>query len=377
MHSEEKDRFFSLNSFLFMLSLVYGAVVQLRTAGYERELLGSRRLPCKVISVGNITVGGTGKTPLTVYLAERVRRYGYRVAVISRGYKGGAEKGGGIVSNGQEIVMSPEKAGDEPFMMAHQLKSIEIPVIVGRNRFEAGMLAVSQFDSEVIILDDAFQHMKIKRDLNLVLLDSQRPFGNKHLLPRGILREPISSLSRSDAFVLTRSDPASASAKPDMPAPLQMITARRPVYRIFYVPYVHKMIKGQNSKTPQHLTNSYLTDIKFLKDKKVFAFCGIGNNDDFKRTVESIRCELRNFIGFPDHHRYSERDIQSILRSAADTKAQFLITTEKDYARIAHRVILPLDLVIIGIHVCFGDDEAAFDEFIKTRLSRSEKQKPL
>ena len=195
---------FFLGYFLSMASKIYGGGVKLRQKLYQKGLVKSKRLPCMVISVGNLSVGGTGKTPMTIYLANLIQDFGNKAVVISRGYKGRAEKAGGIVSDGKVLLMGPETAGDEPYMMAVKLKNV--PVIVGKNRFEAGMLAVRTFKPEVLVLDDAFQHLKLERDLDLVLLDCQRPFGNGHMLPRGIMREPVSALSRADALILTRSD---------------------------------------------------------------------------------------------------------------------------------------------------------------------------
>ncbi len=194
---------FALNLLLMLLSKAYGAGVLLRRDGYASGFLKAKKLPCTVISIGNLTTGGTGKTPMTIYVAERVRRLGYRVAVISRGYKGTAEKSGGIVSDGSAIRMDPVTAGDEPFLLAASLK--DIPVLVGHDRYQSGMHAINRFQTEVVILDDAFQHLALFRDLNLLLLDSSLPFGNGHLLPRGTLREPTSALRFSDALVMTRS----------------------------------------------------------------------------------------------------------------------------------------------------------------------------
>lgn len=167
---------------LQLLAAGYGAAVRLRASFYKRGLWTPRRLPCKVISVGNLTVGGTGKTPMTRYLARLVQSLGREVAIVSRGYKGRAEKSGGIVSDGKRILMDADAAGDEPFMLASGLG--DVPVAVGRNRFAAAMQLLQACHPEVIILDDAFQHLPLDRDLNVVLLDHKRPFGNGHLLPR-------------------------------------------------------------------------------------------------------------------------------------------------------------------------------------------------
>jgi len=172
-----------LHFLLMFLSMLYGFAVKLRTILYDKKIVKSRKLPCAVISIGNLTVGGTGKTPMTIYIAKLLKGLGYQPAVISRGYKGLAENKGGVVSDRQKVILSPEFAGDEPFMMAQNLK--EIPVLVGADRFQIGMTAVTQFSLDVIILDDAFQHRRLYRDLDIVLVDDKSLFGNGYLLPRG------------------------------------------------------------------------------------------------------------------------------------------------------------------------------------------------
>ena len=362
-----ESRFYSFGHMLFIVSLVYGGLIKIRTEAYKRSIIKSKRLKCTVISIGNITAGGTGKTPMTLYIAELVQKLGYRVAVISRGYKGGLEKKGGIVSDGQAILIEPEDAGDEPFMLASRLKSI--PVIVGKNRFKAGMQAIKKFNPDVIVLDDAFQHLKLKRDINLVLLDAKRPFGNSHLLPRGILREPSSSLLRSDAFILTRSGLASEIEVENSLSGLKEFIQSKPVFKTSHAPYAYIVKKGSLVPFESISRNSFLYDFEFLRERRVFAFAGIARNDDFLHTVESFKCDIKGFIGNEDHHRYSDGDLSKILRLAGEANVEYIVTTEKDYARIDNRTTWPIDLVVIGIEISFIDDSKAFADFIKIALS--------
>jgi len=364
---EGDNRFSFLKSLLFIFSLFYGGLVNFRSKAYDRGIIKSKKLPCKVISIGNITVGGTGKTPMTIYVAELVQKLGYVVAVISRGYKGELEKTGGIVSNGKTVLMGPEKAGDEPFMLAGRLKNI--PVIVGKDRFEAGMQAVKNFNPDVIVLDDAFQHLKLKRDINLVLLDAKRPFGISHLLPRGTLRESPSSLLRSDAFILTRFDGAPEYALEDSLAGLKALIQSRPVFKTSHAPYAYIVKKGKHIPFESISTSLFLCDFDFLRDRKVFAFAGIARNDDFLHTVESFKCDITYFLGFEDHHRYSDNDLNRMFSLAEKANVEFFITTEKDYARIANSTTWPIDLVVVGIKIFFKDDEKAFNDFIKKKLN--------
>jgi len=370
MTGSGKDRLFSFGSFLFMVSLVYGGAVKLREALYKNSVLGSKKLPCFVISIGNITVGGTGKTPMTIKVAQIIRRLGYKVAIISRGYKGGAEKTGGIVSNGHTIFMEPEKAGDEPFMMAAKLKNI--PVVVGQNRCKAGRLAIQEFGPDVIVLDDAFQHLNLKRDIDIVLLDCRRPFGNAHLLPRGILREPISALKRSDAFVLTRFDSASDYIRQAAMDKIESLAPGKPVFRSFHVPNLYKPANDKKSMPCIKLQN-FAPGL--LYGRRVVAFSGLAGNSDFRRTVESLKCDLIDFFEFPDHHKYTEMDLQRIIQSSINAQAEFILTTEKDYVRISGETLWPVEIVVVGIELSLGDDESAFIDFIKTRLKEIRKRR--
>ena len=224
-------------SFLFMISKVYGGVVKLRRLFYKKNILTSKRLPCPIISIGNITLGGTGKTPMTIYVVHALKQLGYKVAVISRGYKGSAEKIGGIVSDGKVLLMTPDISGDEPYMMAKRLK--DVPVIVGKNRFMAGRMAISKFDPDVIVLDDGFQHLKLQRDLDIVLLDYHKPFGNRHLLPRGVMREPVSALLYADAIILTKTDTVNNNETSSLLRKLRSFERKKPVYRSFHHPFVY------------------------------------------------------------------------------------------------------------------------------------------
>ena len=367
MKGRRKVDLFSFASFLFIISIFYNIVIRIRITGYKIGILPTKRLPCKVISIGNITIGGTGKTPLTIYLAEYLKKKGYNVTVISRGYKGKAEKKGAIVSDGKTVFLGPQEAGDEAFMMANQLKKNKIPVIVGQNRYKAGILALDKFKPGIIVLDDGFQHLRLFRDIDLLLLDGNDPFGNQYLLPRGILREPISSLSRSNAFVLTRTDIASGSTESF--TGINKYSSFRPIYHTTHTLYIYKVIEGYKDKTCiEDVSKKLSFDINILKGKKIFAFSGIAKNEDFKRSIEKISCNIRGFVGYPDHHSYSDTDLSDLLQSAMAKNVDFILTTEKDYVRIAHKIEWPIKLVVIGIKISFGKDENSFKTFISGRL---------
>ncbi len=358
MKGEEGKKIFLFSFFLSVISLLYGGVVKLREIFYKKGILKSERLPCKIISVGNITVGGTGKTPMVIYLARLTERLGYKTVILSRGYKGKAEKNGGIVSDGKTIFMNPEMAGDEPYMMALKLKNI--PVVVGRNRFKAGISADKIFKPDVIILDDAFQHLKLKRDIDLVLLDCCFPFGNKHLLPRGILREPLSALLRSNAFIMTRYNTDFQSD-----SMTSGILKNKPVFKSFHIPYIHKIVKSGPTLS-EKITFDF--EYNILKGCNIFSFSGIAQNNQFRSSLERFECNIAGYIDFPDHHFYSDDDLKMISESAKSLNADFIVTTEKDYVRIPEKIIFGIDIAVIAVDISFGDDTDDFYNFIKNAL---------
>ena len=367
MTGEVKPSFLSLASVLHMISLLYGFGQKLRTFGYRQRLLPSRQLPCKVICIGNLTLGGTGKTPMTMHVAREIKRLGYNIAIVSRGYRGGAEGCGGIVSDGQSIHMGPEQAGDEPFMMACSLS--DIPVIVGKNRYAAGMLAVTEFQSDVIVLDDGLQHLRLKRDIDLVLLDRVQPFGNSHLLPRGTLREPISSLERGSACILTR---CRTGRKDTATALIELLKKFLPQHRIFTSFHAAEFYAvksgGPIPNTGAINQNSRLVELGSLIEEPILGFSGIARNADFRNTVLDHGLNAKGFLEFPDHHRYTTDDLNYIQAKSEDADARYLITTEKDLVRLSPRNPFPLELIVVGVKVSFGDQQEKFMSFLRNQL---------
>ena len=279
---------------------------------------------------------------------------------------GAVWRDGGVVSDGRNLLMNFEQAGDEPYLIASRLN--KTPVIVGKNRFEAGMLAISKFQPDVIVLDDAFQHLKLKRDLDLVLLDHMRPFGNTHLLPRGVLREPVSSLARSEACILTRYRVGADEALMSSVAKIQVLVPGVPVFTSSYVPYWYVVQKGAHNSFEAVPDVFSANDFEQIKYRKIFCFSGIARNDDFRRTVKDLGFKITGFLEFSDHHQYTGKDLATILGCAENTGADRLITTEKDHARMAFKDPLPMVLIVVGVKVSFGDGAQDFISFIKDRL---------
>lgn len=365
MRDEAADAGGPLAAGLKLAAGAYGGIGCLRAALYRRGVLRSRKLSCPVIAVGNITVGGTGKTPMAVYVAGLLRESGYRVAVISRGYRGLSEKiGGGVVSDGKRVLMTAAEAGDEPYLMALQLPGV--PVVVGRMRYQAGCRALADFQPDVLVLDDAYQHLQLARDLNLLLLDHTAPFGNGEVVPRGVLREPLSALARADAVIFTR---AGAAAGPHAAsgASLPGLRPDVPVFRSDHRPYVGGIVpagKRQPDAAPPPCGVA-----GSLAGQTVVAFSGIARNDDFFRTLAGWGADIAQSLGYPDHHAYSEADLARILRVARQIGAGGLVTTEKDFVRIQPRLDWPLPLVVVGVRIDFGDQTERFSNFIRRRTA--------
>lgn len=353
-----------LAGLLFAFSKVYGLGVRFRNARLDRGASAVRRLPVPVISVGNLTAGGTGKTPMVLYLAKELRRLGFCPAVVSRGYRGGAERGGGVVGDGQRILLGADQAGDEPRLLAERLSGV--PVVVGADRFSAGMTAISQFSPDLILLDDGFQHRRLARDLDLVLLDARRPLGNGYLLPRGPLREPPSGLKRADALVLTRSD-RGVSPLPSAPG-----TEDIPTFRTVHRPTLRKFIPAGNTIAhglPEAPTDGAI-GAAIENGRRTFVFSGLADNSDVLRTVATLGARPVGAMGFPDHHTFSEADREAIFQAALACGADILVTTEKDAVRFPDGATFSLDLAVVGVDIDFGTDANRFLDFLNRKLEQ-------
>lgn len=282
-----------------------------------------RALPGFTVSVGNLTVGGTGKTPATCMLAQWARQEGFRPAVLSRGYGGVYEENVLVVSDGNAIKAGPGEAGDEPCLMARQLEGV--PIITSKNRYEAGILARERYGCDLFILDDGFQHLALERDLDMVLMDGTSPFGNGFLLPRGPLREPVGYLNRAHAFVLTRCNREGEAGEAD--AVLGREFPGKPIFKSYHAPAKIVFPETGDKEEPGMLP-------KMLKGRRVAAFAGIARPVVFQETLEGLGAEVVFFKGFRDHHNYAAEEIQDLAAEKGRCGADYLLTTEKDWVRM-------------------------------------------
>ncbi len=342
------------------ISYGYGMVMKMRLWGYGAGILGKRTLPCMVISIGNAVAGGAGKTPMTICLAGILKELGKSVVVVSRGYKGYFKGDSAIVGDGEKLFMDAHMAGDEPFMMA-SLK--QFPVVIGKNRYQGGVRAVQAFDPDVIVLDDALQHLKLNRDLDLLLMDYQRPLGNKKLLPAGRLREPFQDAAkRAGAIIFTRSQKEgtlNANA-----ADIVGQVPRIPWFKSFHTPFIAD-IKSLTKKE-----RAVKADLSELKGKRAILFSALADNSSFFQTAATAGINILDHLEFKDHYRYKEADILMINETAIKKGANIIVTTQKDWVKLESWFDWKTDVAIIGIDIRF-EQKDAFVSFVKERCLNS------
>jgi len=288
------------------LSVLYGAVTRTRLSLYRRGTFHSTKLDRPVISVGNITTGGTGKTPLVEWVARTIAGAGKKVCILTRGYGRENPDRQVVVSDGTNVLANPSEAGDEPFLLATNLAGIAA-VISNADRIEAAKGAIKHLGTDCFVLDDGFQHLRLERDLNIVTIDATNPWGGGHLLPYGRLREPLSGLSRADCIVITRADQAN-----NLDALRDEIRRLTENARLF-----------QSTMRIKNLPETIPTPVA--------AFCGVGNPQSFFNLIPH---EIVLQKTFPDHHRYSQTDADSLIEAATRAGAQSLITTAKDAVKL-------------------------------------------
>jgi tetraacyldisaccharide 4'-kinase len=352
-----------------VLSTGYEAAVKLLDLGYGRGFLPSKKLHCPVVSIGNLCVGGTGKTPMTIYIAKTFREMGQRVCILSRGYRGNAENAGGIVSDGHRVLLEARGAGDEALMMAKILS--DVPVLVGKNRVQSGLQAIAEFHPDVILLDDGFQHRRLFRDIDIVLLDERRPFGNGRLIPAGRLREPPASLIRADAVVFTRSRDNSGQFAGARDVNTILDSLRIPVFHAQHKPFLAERTQHGIRHGNARYYAGGTERLAFLQGKTVFAFSGIARNDDFIATLKTSGARISGTAFFPDHHWYSKKELHRIAASAKGSGADFIVTTQKDDVRVDISINWPADYIVIGVELTLGEDETAFRNFLSEKIFAS------
>ena len=338
--------------FLFMVgrlfSPLYSLAMQVRAALYAKGILSVSRLPMPVLSVGNLSMGGTGKTPMVIHLARLLGSK--RPAIISRGYGGNSKEAVNLVSDGKTVFLKADAAGDEPVFLAESLPGV--PVVTGTRRVVTGQYILDRQMADILIMDDGFQHLGLARDLNIVLFSADAPLGNGWVFPGGMLREPVAALKRADLFVVTGVDRQNRKKVESFKDYLQRKHPDTPVYEAVYQPVSLLSSLPPGEFGPEKLNNVPL-----------FAFCGIANPDSFSAILEDVFL-VKGFQAFEDHHVYSKADLAAVAGLAAELGCQGLITTEKDFVKIKDFCLtLPVWVLRVELRV-----EQGFDRFVLDRL---------
>lgn len=321
---------------LRIASVPYALVATLRSAAFDFGLITTNRVDRPVISIGNLTTGGTGKTPMVEYVARYLRDKGLRVAILSRGY--GSDPEGG--------------SNDEALMLDANLP--DVPHLQGADRSALARVAIEELETEAIVLDDGHQHRRLGRDLNVVLIDATNPFGYGWPLPGGLLREPLrTGLKRANVVILTRSDLVSADTRE---------TIRGKVVR--FAPAGFVWCEGVHRPIEVIDFSGNVFEPGWLEGKEVALFCGLGNPDAFRATVEKLGARVRDVRWFPDHHRYSQNDIAELSRWMAATGAELALTTQKDSVKLPVESLGGRPLLALRIGMVFERGETEFQKVL-------------
>lgn len=355
-------------SLLQVLSWAFSGVVQLRLWLYRNRILRDHPLGCLVVVVGNLTVGGTGKTPVVEKFARALRDRGRKVAILSRGYKSKTppvwkkawyaithtdEPPPRVVSDGHDIFLDSEQAGDEPYMLARNLPGVV--VLVDKNRVKAGAYAIKRFACDTLVLDDGFQYLALKGRLNLLLVDKTNPFGNGHLLPRGILREPVKHLRRANYIFLTKSN-----GRRDQELEAQ-IARYKPDADVIECVHRPKYLQRMDAKAGAEAGREPLT---WLKGRRILAFSGIATPESFEKFLRELGALLVGRERFLDHYRYTPEDLEELYDAAEREGAECLVTTEKDAVRISDAAGSPLPVYYLRLEIEIIRGAADFDEAV-------------
>lgn len=344
---------------LYLASVGYGWGNRLHRAAYDNGWKNSQGVNSRVVCIGNISAGGTGKTTAVLLAATTLAKAGLRVAIVSRGYKRQQKTEGPVI-----LFDNPDTdwrmAGDEPFMMSRVLNEYKVPVVIAPNRVQAATEALRRFKSQIILLDDGFQHYRLQRDSNIVLIDAQNPFGNKHLLPYGILREPLTALKRANLVLLTHCDQVQPRALENIKDEIRL--------------YNDEIDILESEHQPEYFLDICTMEKKELSSLKGSAACfsALGNPASFENTLTGVGLTLKQKWRFPDHQFYTEEN----LRTFEDTRAGLpLITTFKDFVKFPDnwREILTQDVYVLSVNLKIRGGEAEFHKFTEVLYPQFEK----
>lgn len=346
-----------LRSFLYLLSLLYARAVQFRLWLYRKRLLRERNLGCLVISIGNLTVGGTGKTPVVEKFARALQHGGRRVAILSRGYKSVPHRRRRallerlrnrrddpprVVSDGKALLLDSLTAGDEPYMLAHNLKNVA--VLVDKDRVKSGLFAIEQMNADTLLLDDGLQYLHLRHRLDIVLVDRQAPFGNEFLLPRGTLREPPHNLRRASYIFITKS---TAGSNADLIRRIRRYNRTAEI-----VECAHQPLHLRN------IANGEIVALSALNNTFIGSICGIAAPESFEAGLRELGANIEIAKRYADHHRYTEAELRTFINRCIRRDLEMIVTTEKDAVRfpVMGKTDVPIYFLRVEIEILSGHE---------------------
>lgn len=350
----------AIKTLLCVISLFYGGILWLRMLAYKDGLMGKRVLTRPVISVGNITLGGVGKTPVVEHIARYLTNRGKRVAILSRGYGGG--KWQGDTHSGEQGGRATAIIYNDEYLVLRE-NLADVPNFLGKDRSANGRRAIDECNVDCLLLDDGFQHIRLERCLDIVVIDILNPFGYGKLFPRGFLREPVRNLRRADMFIIAHTDLCGSDEIGRLGEQLHSINEKAPVIESAHLP-----------TRIENISDNASAQVEWLKDKKVYAFCAIGNPDSFSQCLVKHGALLVGFRAFADHYFFGREDLEQVFRDAKHSGADVIMTTQKDNVKILDvltsddlkRYDVPLCVVKIAIKITRGNDvlERLIDEAV-------------
>lgn len=348
-----------LRAVLRGLSWIFRMLVQLRLWLFKHRIIRASTLGCQVISVGNVTVGGTGKTPIVETFARSLQQKGRKVAILSRGYKSRKtplwekilkkeERKPRVVSNGEQLLLNSDLAGDEPYMLASNLPNVA--VLVDKDRVKSGKHAICKLGCDTLVLDDGFQYLGLQNRLDIVLVDYTNPFGYNRVLPRGLLREPAGNIKRAGFIFITKCPPEGA---PELKEKLRELN-----------PHAEISECRHSSKYLKNLYTREQLDLDFLQGRNVAAVSGIAVPESFENGLRKLGAQIVHSAQYADHHRYTQQEIIETINQAKEAGSEVILTTEKDAVRFPRidRCDLPVIYLRVEIEMLSGSD--AFNEWI-------------
>lgn len=338
---------------LSLFSSIYGRIASLRNYLYDKGIFETFDLGARTISVGNITTGGTGKTPLVAYIARILAERGERVCILTRGYGRKNPRSRVLVSDGEKVLADATASGDEPFELAHKLLGKAI-VIADADRVAAAEGAKRKFGVTAFVLDDGFQHRKVKRDLDIVCIDATNPFGGGKMLPGGRLREPVSYLARSNVFVITRANLVLPDKISNLKSEISDLSKDAAIFMAGNAVSCLVPIEDFRERSRKHTGK--------MEYARSFAFCAIGNADNFFDQLKKEKFDVAGTFAFRDHHIYSQHDVDEINKQARVAAAEILVTTAKDAVKLSNlKFEIPCFVVEIDVQI---DDPEGFKRLL-------------